>query len=233
MRIVMNKTCLIPACYRLGSIFLLCSFLLSGCAETRYDGSRKYTSAPNEKSTSYTIGQHADATAHYTLGQNAKAKVYRIGQHDDATARYTLKQGGSSEPRSPVIQSSRPSEVGGPPEEQVSDAPIILEASEIMFEFDKWTIREEFYPELDKWVVYFTCNPLTTVRIYGHTDSTGPVAYNQKLSEKRAQAVVNYLVENGVAPERLTARGFGESRPAALNTTSEGRQKNRRVELDF
>lgn len=229
----MNRPCLIPSLYRLGPAFLLFSFLVTGCAEVRHDGSKKYSSGQDEKAKLYTVDQNEDATAHYTLGQNPKAKIYRVGQHDDATAQYTLRQGSSSTPKSRVLQTSQSSDATTIAESQVPDSPIVLEASDILFEFDKWVIKDAFSPELDQWVDYFQNNPQVTAQIAGHTDSTGPATYNQKLSEKRAQAVINYLVTKGVAPERLTARGFGESKPAAQNTTSEGRQKNRRVELNF
>lgn len=67
--------------------------------------------------------------------------------------------------------------------------------------------------------------------VVGHTDSKGSAAYNQTLSEQRAQAVVNWLVENGVNADQLTAKGAGESKPIASNDTAEGRAQNRRVEL--
>ncbi|OEF86461.1 hypothetical protein A142_11015 [Vibrio splendidus 12E03] len=71
------------------------------------------------------------------------------------------------------------------------------------------------------------------ISITGHTDSSGAEAYNQALSELRAQAVADYLIENGVASERLTVIGMGESQPVADNHSKEGRAKNRRVEIDF
>lgn len=67
--------------------------------------------------------------------------------------------------------------------------------------------------------------------VQGHTDNTGTVAGNQKLSEQRAQAIVNKLVEMGVAANRLSAKGMGQSAPLADNSTDEGRAKNRRVEF--
>ena len=69
------------------------------------------------------------------------------------------------------------------------------------------------------------------VAIEGHTDSTGSDAYNQALSQRRADSVRSYLVRKGVPAERLTARGFGESNPVASNDTADGRALNRRVEL--
>jgi OOP family OmpA-OmpF porin len=67
--------------------------------------------------------------------------------------------------------------------------------------------------------------------VEGHTDSTGADAYNQALSERRANAVLKYLVDAGVPAARLSARGFGESEPVADNDTAEGRAQNRRVVL--
>jgi len=74
-------------------------------------------------------------------------------------------------------------------------------------------------------------NPDLKVEIDGHTDSTGPAAYNMKLSENRAKAVMDYFVAKGIDPKRLATKGFGLTRPAASNDTKEGRAKNRRVEL--
>ncbi len=67
--------------------------------------------------------------------------------------------------------------------------------------------------------------------VQGHTDNTGTVAGNQKLSEQRAQAIVNKLVEMGIEANRLSAKGMGQSAPLADNSTDEGRAKNRRVEF--
>jgi OOP family OmpA-OmpF porin len=69
------------------------------------------------------------------------------------------------------------------------------------------------------------------VRVEGHTDSVASESYNQGLSERRARSVADWLAENGVDGDRLTTRGWGETRPVAENDTPEGRQQNRRVEL--
>jgi len=74
-------------------------------------------------------------------------------------------------------------------------------------------------------------NFLNALRVEGHTDNQGSAAANQALSEKRAQAVVAWLTSHGVAAARLTAKGFGQTKPVADNAAEEGRAKNRRVEL--
>ena len=73
--------------------------------------------------------------------------------------------------------------------------------------------------------------PNRSVSVDGYTDSTGPEDYNQGLSERRANSVMDYLAGKGVSPSRLSAKGFGESNPIATNETREGRALNRRVEL--
>ena len=73
--------------------------------------------------------------------------------------------------------------------------------------------------------------PTTKLDVHAHTDGQGDTDANQRLSERRAEAVVNYLIAKGVSAKRLTAVGFGESQPIADNSTSEGRQRNRRVEF--
>jgi OOP family OmpA-OmpF porin len=104
--------------------------------------------------------------------------------------------------------------------------------SDILFDFDKAVLKEQFKSELDETKVVFDQNPDLQVTVEGHTDSTGSDAYNQKLSERRAKAVVRYLEQNvGVDPSRLSAVGYGESKPVASNDTAEGRAKNRRVEF--
>jgi OOP family OmpA-OmpF porin len=74
-------------------------------------------------------------------------------------------------------------------------------------------------------------NPNLKLEIGGHTDSTGSAAFNEKLSQRRAQAVMDYLVKHGIDASRLSAHGYGSSMPAASNSTAAGRAKNRRVEL--
>jgi OmpA-OmpF porin, OOP family len=102
----------------------------------------------------------------------------------------------------------------------------------IEFEFDKSTILPESYPILDEVVSLLNASPnIKKVRIDGHTDHQGTAEYNQKLSEDRANAVMAYLVQKGIAEGRLTAKGFGLTKPRATNDTDAGRQKNRRVEF--
>ena len=107
----------------------------------------------------------------------------------------------------------------------------------IFFDFDKATLRSASNVELKNLVKLMKNNPTIKVEISGHTDSKGTANYNQKLSEDRAKAVVNYMKENGISSKRMIAKGYGKTDPAAPNEKSngtdnpEGRQLNRRVEL--
>lgn len=105
-------------------------------------------------------------------------------------------------------------------------------SSDLLFGFDKAEIRPEYHSFLDNTKQIFDKYPTMKVQIDGHADSTGPEAYNQKLSERRAKAVKNYLVsEVGIAADRLTTVGYGEMKPAYPNDTKAHRAKNRRVEF--
>jgi OOP family OmpA-OmpF porin len=102
----------------------------------------------------------------------------------------------------------------------------------INFAFDSAKIEPEFEPVLDVAADELNANPGVSVEVSGHTDATGPDDYNQSLSERRANSVVQYLVGKGISADRLTAVGHGESQPVADNATRDGRAQNRRVELN-
>lgn len=101
----------------------------------------------------------------------------------------------------------------------------------IHFAFDKATIRPDAARLLNDIAVTLKNNPLWTLRVVGYTDSIGDPAYNQRLSEQRAQAVVLALTSRGIDPARLTYEGLGASDPVGDNSTLQGRALNRRVEL--
>jgi outer membrane protein OmpA-like peptidoglycan-associated protein len=101
----------------------------------------------------------------------------------------------------------------------------------VHFDFDKATIRTDARPVLDEAIRILREENTVVVIAEGHTDATGSAAYNQKLSERRADAVRRYLVNGGIGAERIQTEGFGESRPVASNETADGRAQNRRVEL--
>lgn len=103
----------------------------------------------------------------------------------------------------------------------------------IFFDFDKATLRTESYPELNRLLELLNEYPKMKIRIEGHTDALGSNEYNQKLSQRRADAVARFLRVNGVNTNRLVVVGKGETTPVATNETEEGRQQNRRVEFEI
>jgi outer membrane protein OmpA-like peptidoglycan-associated protein len=111
-----------------------------------------------------------------------------------------------------------------------ADSLIILNA-ELLFETNKSTLRNEHFETLNSIVNYLLFHPERSVRISGHSDNTGREAHNVILSKQRAEVVAEYLISNGIDVSRVESLGLGSSHPIALNTTDEGRKKNRRVEL--
>ncbi|MBP7310290.1 MAG: OmpA family protein [Candidatus Cloacimonetes bacterium] len=101
----------------------------------------------------------------------------------------------------------------------------------ILFDFDKATIKKESYPIVDEIVVTMLSNPDINIEISGHTCNMGSDEYNLKLSKQRAQSVVDYLISKGVEASRLRSEGFGETKPLNENKTREERELNRRVEV--
>lgn len=101
----------------------------------------------------------------------------------------------------------------------------------VYFDTEKWNIVSQYFPILDNVVGIIKKNPDMKLEVQGHTDIRGTEKYNQKLSENRAKSVLEYIAGKGIDREKLTAKGFGYSVPAAPNDTAEGMSKNRRVEL--
>jgi OOP family OmpA-OmpF porin len=112
------------------------------------------------------------------------------------------------------------------------EAKILKDAYDnLVFEFNKDVIKPTSYPFLDEVVSVLREEPNWTLKLEGHTDNVGKEDYNLKLSKKRAESVKKYIESKGIMPSRITADGFGSTKPIADNTTEEGREKNRRVEF--
>jgi len=103
----------------------------------------------------------------------------------------------------------------------------------IFFELNKATLTAASYEELGRVLKLLESNPTLRIEISGHTDNVGSFQVNQRLSEARAKAVVDYLIGNGTDPDRLEYAGYAFSRPVATNDTAEGRAQNRRVEFEI
>jgi len=103
--------------------------------------------------------------------------------------------------------------------------------SSVTFGFDSAELTADARSALNEVANVLTQYTDTRVNIAGHTDSTGDASYNQRLSERRAQSVGNYLSQNGVSSMRLNTMGYGANQPVASNATEQGRAQNRRVEI--
>jgi outer membrane protein OmpA-like peptidoglycan-associated protein len=101
----------------------------------------------------------------------------------------------------------------------------------IFFETNDFSLKEESKVELDKLTAFMFANRNIKIEISGHTDNTGDKKYNQTLSEKRAKAVFDHLLNAGITADRITFKGYGDSKPVASNDTPEGKAKNRRTEF--
>ncbi|AZP71181.1 OmpA family protein [Pseudomonas poae] len=116
------------------------------------------------------------------------------------------------------------------PEPEAPVAQVVRVELDVKFDFDKSVVKPNSYGDVKNLADFMKQYPQTTTVVEGHTDSVGPDAYNQKLSQRRADAVKQVLVKDGIAPNRVSSVGYGKSRPVADNATEAGRAINRRVE---
>ena len=112
-----------------------------------------------------------------------------------------------------------------------SERGLVITLGDVLFDTNKSDLRSGSRYTIDKLAAFLAEYPTRNVLIEGFTDSTGSVEYNQRLSERRAEAVRNVLAAQGIDPRRLMIRGYGVEYPVAGNETAEGRQRNRRVEV--
>ena len=126
--------------------------------------------------------------------------------------------------------------VGTPPEPQPQPSPVAIEkitySAETLFDFDKSVLKPEGRRVLDELVEKVQGINLEVMVAIGHTDSIGSEAYNQRLSERRANAVRAYLTSKGIENDRIATEGKGELQPVASNKTKAGLAQNRRVEIE-
>ncbi|TBU97630.1 OmpA family protein [Phytopseudomonas dryadis] len=161
--------------------------------------------------------------------------LYNIDQGDtewQAGVGVGLNFGGSTRQVAQVVEAAP--EPIPEPAPAVEEAPQVVRVElDVKFDFDKAAVKEESYGDIKNLADFMNQYPQTSTTVEGHTDSVGTDAYNQKLSERRANAVREVLVNQyGVDSQRVNAAGYGESRPVADNATEEGRAINRRVEAE-
>lgn len=111
------------------------------------------------------------------------------------------------------------------------DPPKEFTLSDVLFDTGKSTLKPSSFRQLNDLYEVLAMKNTMEVEIQGHTDNVGKPEDNLKLSEERAKAVRDYLLKKGIAPDRITAKGYGDTRPVAYNTDEAGRSKNRRTQL--
>src|SRR6516165_10480404 len=166
------------------------------------------------------VAHNNDPNVHMPVGAGAVAGVVTGALLCGGLA-YLL----TPEPKPPP---SAPPPPPPPPAPKV-ERTIILD--DVLFDFDKSTIKPEAAQILDRLVAFMNENKDKQVALSGHTDNVGTEAYNMGLSNRRWMSVRDYVVKKGVDGSRVSGQGFGESKPIAPNNTAEGRAKNRRVEI--
>jgi len=155
--------------------------------------------------------QNVSLTAHYTQnGRNLWATLY----HGEFNEIRIADAGAANKDMSSDLQSNCHVAIYG-----------------VLFDFNKSTLQPASDPVLQQILDLLKKNSTKKIEIQGHTDKVGGDAYNQTLSEARAKAIVAWLTQHGIAGDRLTAKGFGKTKPVADNATDTGRAKNRRVEI--
>ena len=197
------------------------------------------------------LWRSSDGTRAFALRPDIKARWDDPGKGDHlidyiATLGFQFSFGGSAiaapaaapppppPPPPPVSQPAPPPPVAAPapsPEQEAVPLQGSITLQGVNFETNSAALTVASQPALNAIVDGMKKHPRLKVEIQGHTDSTGSPAYNLKLSQKRADSVRNYLVDGGVNPDQLVARGYGQTQPIASNATVAGRAKNRRVVL--
>jgi OOP family OmpA-OmpF porin len=168
------------------------------------------------------------------IWKNASGQCWRAGSWTPAQAvcecDKDLMPKSACEPMAPPPPP--PASMSKPAPKPAPVAEKVTLAADVLFDFDKAVLKNEGKSKLDDLAAKVKAINLEVVIAIGHTDSVGSDAYNQKLSVRRAESVKAYLVSKGVEPNRIYTEGKGEKQPVASNKTKDGRQKNRRVEIE-
>lgn len=224
---------------------LLVSSILSGCATTSSTGDAPLNQenwpicsllgaavggglGAIESSTAAAYGAGAGLIAGSLICYTLDGDQDNDGVHDrrdrcaDTPENTAVFPDGCAQPVYPAAVAEEPA----PPQDEV-----IVLSDQVLFAFDSAELTPDANDLLADIANRLNSNDVIAVKVTGHTDSVGSEAYNQGLSERRAQSVVAFLISQGVASDKISAQGDGESNPVADNDTDAGRAKNRRVEI--
>jgi outer membrane protein OmpA-like peptidoglycan-associated protein len=163
--------------------------------------------------------------------QQAQAQADAARQTAEAQAQQAQLQAAQAEKDKAALRARLRQELNTVLQTRDSARGLIMNMSDVLFEFGKYTLKPEAREKLAKVSGILLSFPGLTLEVDGYTDNVGSDEFNQTLSEERAGAVRDYLVSQGVPSSSITTKGFGKTNPIASNDTSDGRQENRRVEL--
>lgn len=212
---------------KLGLAAMSISLLVSGCAT--YTGQTNAPDDPNRTQRGAIIGAVAGAVAGLLSGDDATERRQRalVGAGVGGLAGGAI---GAYQDRQEAALRQRMAGTGVDVVRNGDNITLNM-PSNITFDFDRSDLKPQFLPVLDNVARTLSEYNQTVVEVAGHTDSVGTDAYNQALSERRANSVAGYLGSHGVMNQRMIVVGAGESRPVASNDTDYGRAQNRRVEI--
>ena len=202
---------------------------LTLCAMALAAGSASANVGPNLEDASGRAVKDASGACVVTSGRNLP-ECTGAREAPKPTPAAPTAPAAPSAPAAPAAPAT-PAPAARPAPASVRQAVVIQ--ADALFDFDKSVLRPDGRKNIDDAVAKLKGVDLELVIATGHTDSVGSDAYNQRLSERRAAAVKDYLVSKGIPASKITTIGKGESQPVATNKTAEGRQKNRRVDIEF
>ena len=211
---------------RITALLLAVALTLAACATDEYGNQRQLTDTEKGAMIGAAVGVLAGLT---TKNKQKKAVLYgvvggiaggAVGAYMDSQKKDFEKQLKAEIDRGDISLQKLPNNVL-----------MVTMTAQTAFDVDSTQIKTGFESTLNKISSIVNKYGKTHISLVGHTDSTGTNAYNQSLSERRAQSVKNYLIGQGVIEQRLAAYGMGEDKPRADNSTEWGRTLNRRVEI--
>lgn len=201
---------------------IVLTIFLAACASSQDDPNRKTkqgaaTGAAAGAAVGAVVGNQSDNTAQgAVIGAAVGAAVGAvIGRRMDQQQK--------------ELQQIEGVEVTRPAEDQIE----VSVKNDILFDFNSYAMRPDARRTINEMAEVFQKYQDTTITVEGHADAVGSDDYNQTLSEQRADSVADYIISQGVGRSRVISRGYGETQPVATNDTPEGRQLNRRVEIQI
>jgi len=215
----------------LPSLMIMFLFLITSCVTSHFGVVDKAAGVPDD------FGQTEVAIARAEQSPGAKYCPEKIAQAKELAAQgakvyWACDNVGSSRLLAQARQLAAEAERCGPQAAALEKQPVtVCMTLNVQFDIDKYDVKPQYHDDIARVADFMKKAPSTTAVIEGHTDYVGTEEYNLELSQRRAESVMNYLVENfGIESSRLSAKGFGKSDPVADNTTEQGRIKNRRIE---